>query len=71
MAMLVRQTKWLCNWKTWENIPFTEAGAYLAKLRYTMFHAYNRDDGVRVMYFDKPGCATIYRLEVDLSKEPR
>ena len=68
MAKMTRQTKWLCNWKTWEDIPFTEAVAYLARYHYTLFHAYTRD-GIRVMYFDKPGCATIYRLEMDPAHE--
>ena len=69
MAKLVRQTNWLCNWKTWENIPFTEAVAYLAKLHYKLYSAHNREDGVRVMMFHRKDRATVYRLEVDLDKE--
>ena len=69
MAKLVRQTKWLCNWKTWEDIPFTEAVAYLAKLHYKLDYGYNRAGGIRVMMFQKTDCATVYRLEVDVDKE--
>ncbi len=65
MAKLVRQTNWLCNWKTWEDIPFVEAVAYLAKLHYTLNYTYNKADGTRVMMFHKKDCATEYRLELD------
>ena len=65
MAMLVRQTKWLCNWKTWVDIPFVEAVVYLAKLHYTLNYAYDKADGTRVMMFHKKDCATVYRLEMN------
>ncbi len=65
MVKLTRQAKWLCNWKTWEDISFDEAIAYLAKLHYTLNYAYNKANGTRVMMFHKKDCATEYRLELD------